>query len=181
MDSEAVKKATKEFDTRLSAFVSQLSDLHSGAFNDSASKSRDNCQSVIYLKVVALLEQFVPPRLPSQVYFHRLVQSGEELLTAREYDLACNECFKRFLRTPESKRGLTRDTESARLECIALDFRANAGIIMCQFFMAVEHDSELRRSSTADEVLCQLDALRELVEVGYFHALSLCIAFEYLC
>jgi hypothetical protein len=167
VDSEAVRKATKEFDARLSAFVSQLSDLHNGAFDDSTSKTRDNCQSVIYLRVVALLEQFIPPRLPSHIYFHRLIQSGEELLAAREYDLACNECFNRFLRTPESKRGLIPDNESARLECIALDFRANAGIIMCQFFMAVEHDSEVRKSSTADEVLCQLDALRELVEVGF--------------
>ncbi len=167
VDSEAVKKATKDFDTRLSGFVGQLSSLQQGGTDSGANKSRDNSQSVIYLKVVALLEQFVPPRLPDQIYYSRLIQSGEDLISAHEYGLACNECFKRFLTTPESKRGISTDTESGRLECIALDFRANMGVIMCRFFMAVQYDSELRKSSTADEVLCQLEAMRELIEVGF--------------
>ena len=166
VDSEAVRKATKDFDTRLSGFVGQLSNLQHEDLDGTASKSRDNSQSVIYLKVVSLLEQFVPPRLPAQIYYSRLVQSGEDLIGANEYGLACNECFRRFLTTPETKRGLQSDTESGRLECMALEFRANMGIIMCRFFMAVQHDSELRKSSTADEVLCQLEALRDLVEAS---------------
>ena len=182
IDSEAVRKASKDFDTRLSALVGQLTSLHNGDLDSTASKSRDNSQSVIYLKVVSLLEQFVPPRLPAQIYFGRLIQSGEELIAAREYDLACNECFRRFLITPQSKRGLESDTEAARIEITALEFRASMGIIMCRFFMAVQDDSELRKSSTADEVLMQLEALRDLMEVwpDFLHCIRIvCITFTH--
>jgi hypothetical protein len=167
VDSEAVRKATKEFDTKLSGLVNQLSTLSSDSFDDTASKSRDNTQSVLYLKVVGLLEQFTPPRLPSQVYFQRLVQSGEDLVAAKQYDLACNDCFLRFIATPETHRGLPKESESDRLAAFALDFRAKMGIITCRSFIATEQDPELRKPSTAEDVLCQLEALRDLVEVRY--------------
>ena len=38
------------------------------------SKSRDHSQSVLYLKVVSVLDTFQPPRLPPDVYYARLVQ-----------------------------------------------------------------------------------------------------------
>jgi hypothetical protein len=165
VDSEAVRKATREFDAKLTGFVDQLSNLYGGATAETSSKSRDDCQSVLYIKVAGLLEQFAPPRLPAQVYYQRLVHSGEELQAARQYDLACYECFQRFLNTPASQRGMPNDSEAAQLECMALEFRANIGIIACRFVAAVEQDHELRKSSTAEEVLCQLEALRDLVEV----------------
>jgi len=126
------------------------------------SKSREHTQSVLYLKVVNILDTFQPPRLPPDVYYARLVHFGDEFLNSKEYRLALSECYQRFMQTPAEKR--TGGRTQADDEQVALETRTKLGMATCSFFLAMERDPELRQPSTVDVVVQQLCEVRRTCE-----------------
>ncbi|KAJ1485894.1 hypothetical protein T484DRAFT_2387924 [Baffinella frigidus] len=158
-------KACDEFDSKINECAEVIRRQNGMIPGLGPSKSRDHSQSVLYLKVVSILDTFQPPRLPADIYYARLVQFGDQFLRSKEYRLALAECYQRFLSTPVEKR--TGGKLQAQDDQMALETRTQLGMATCQFFLAMERDPEVRQAATVDVVVQQLCQVRKTcVEVS---------------
>ena len=155
--SLTVLKMTGEFDAKIKEIANLIKRQNGLVPGQAPSTSREHTQSVLYLRAVQVIEQFLPPRLPATVYYPRLVYCGDEFSKVKDYRLAARECYCRFLKTDVQRRtggGLHIDLE----EQLTLETRCTFGLISSDFFLAMEVDPEMRKPHTVETVvklLCQ--------------------------
>ena len=112
--SLTVLKMTGEFDAKIKEIANLIKRQNGLVPGQAPSSSREHTQSVLYLRAVQVIEQFLPPRLPATVYYPRLVYCGDEFSKVKEYRLAARECYSRFMKTDVQRRtggGLHIDVE----------------------------------------------------------------------
>lgn len=105
----------------------------------------------------AIPQSFRPPRLPADIYYSRLVMFGDQFLHLREHRLARKECYERYLKERGGQPGIGLGSEGQ-----ALEMRARLGVTMCDFFIALEADPELRKMATVKAVLEMLSCCRDI-------------------
>ena len=163
--SLTVLKMAGEYDAKIKEISDLIKRQNGLAPGLAPSTSREHTQSVLYLRAVQVIEQFLPPRLPPTVYYPRLVYYGDEFAKVKEYRLAARECYSRFMNTDVQRRtggGLNVDLE----EQLALETRSTFGLISCDFFLAMEVDPEMRKPHTVETVvklLCQTRSAMQVV------------------